>query len=253
MAKKKSAKAGASAKAQGKANHESGANPTLDRQGWKALPPALAPLVALPNWVVWRLETTKQGKPTKVPYRPQNPKLKASTDKPETWDSYNVAVAAAQAGNFDGIGFVLTDTEFTAFDIDDCRDPATGAIHPWAQEKVTRANSYTEITTSDTGLRIIGMGTGKYVHSKRPVVDGVTCELYRRAIRYIVMTGNQFNGAGLINIDDAIDETVAELEKKPKKKEPTKGTKKELPQELRIMLYAQGDSPAGYPSRSELF
>jgi hypothetical protein len=31
------------------------------------------------------------------------------------------------------------------------------------------------------------------------------------------------------------------------------GAKTELPQELRLMLHAQGDRPAGYPSRSELF
>jgi hypothetical protein len=88
-----------------------------------------------------------------------------------------------------------------------------------------------------------------------PVADGVTCEVYRRATRYIVMTGNQFNDAGLSNIDDAIDEVLAELDQ-PKKPEPrhTKATtKKQLPQELRIMLHAQGDSPAGYASRSELF
>ena len=145
----------------------------------------------------------------------------------------------------------MTGTEFAAFDIDDCRDPATGEIYPWAQQLVERVNSYSEITVSCTGLRIIGLGTGQAVHRKLPVADGVTCEVYRRATRYIVMTGNQFNDAGLSNIDEVIDEVLTELDQ-PKKAEP-RLTKKQLPQDLRLMLHAQGDSPAGYPSRSELF
>jgi hypothetical protein len=48
------------------------------------------------------------------------------------------------------------------------------------------------------------------------------------------------------------------LEDLPKDEAPrtstrTRGTTTELPQELRHMLYLAGDTPAGYPSRSELF
>src|SRR5262249_49206306 len=191
-----------------------------------------------------RYEQKKQGKPTKVPYQPQYPKLKAANDKSSSWASYEVAVAAARG--FDGIGFVLTETEFAAFDIDHCRDPETGEIHPWAQRLVERANSYSEITVSGTGLRIIGLSTGQHEHRKLPVADGVTCEVYRRATRYIVMTGNQFNDAGLSNIDEAINEVLVELDRSKKKKKPRRsnGEKKTLPQELRLNL----DTPTEQPT-----
>ena len=117
-----------------------GAESTLKSKAWKALPAILAPLKTLPHWVVWRYEQIKQGKPTKIPYQPKSPKLKAANDKSSSWASYEVAVAAAAKG-FDGIGFVLTDTEFAAFDIDDCPDPNTGEIHPWAQRLVERVKA----------------------------------------------------------------------------------------------------------------
>src|SRR5437764_4076193 len=179
------------------------------------LPAALAPLVAQPNWVVWRWVTTRQGKRTKVPYQAAHPTQKASTKEPTTWGSYAQACAVAQTNGFDGIGFVLTGTEIAAFDIDDCRNPATAAIHPWAQQLVARVGSYAEVTTSGTGLRIIGIGTGAQVHRKLRVVDGVTCEVYRGATRYIVMTGAQFNNnsSELTNVDAAVDEVVAELDR----------------------------------------
>ena len=86
------------------------------------------------------------------------------------------------------------------------------------------------------------------------MADGVTCEVYRCATRYIVMTGNQISNHELINIDGAIDATVAELDP-PRARErvrqgPTATTR--LPLELRLMLALAGDRPAGYPSRSEL-
>jgi putative DNA primase/helicase len=225
------------------------------------LPLTLSPLMAADHWVIWRFEKTKDGKPTKVPYQARQPHRKASTKEPKTWASYEAAATAAQSIGVDGIGFCLQDTEFAAFDIDDCRDPATGVVAAWADALVKRASSYAEITVSNTGLRIIGTGTGPEVHRKIPVAAaaGVTCEIYRRATRYIVMTGNVYHDAPPSNIDSIIDDVVAELEL-PKQQnkggtstsEQSKAPRK-LPQELRLMLDLQGETPAGYQSRSELF
>ena len=221
-----------------------------------SLPLALKPLIDQDQWLVWRLEVNKQGKSTKVPYQAHHPERKASTKDPKTWASYAVAAKVRDVG---GIGFVLTNTEFAAFDIDDCRNATTGEIHPWAKNLVERAGSYAEITTSGTGLRIIGLARNAAHHRKQPVIDGITCEAYSHATRYIVMTGNQLNGAGLVNLDTVMDEVVAELDelkkkkKKPKQKPTTGEGKTDLPQELRLMLHLTGDHPADYPSRSELF
>jgi len=131
------------------------------------LPTALAPLAALPHWVGWRLIINRQGKPTKVPFQLNNQTRHASTTNQTTWAAWPGALTVP---NFDGVGFVLTETEIAAFDIDDCRDPASGTLHPWAQALVTRANSYVEVTPSGTGLRIIGTGSGEEVHRKLTVM-----------------------------------------------------------------------------------
>src|SRR5215472_11625170 len=177
------------------------------------LPAALAPLIARPHWVLWRWERaknkrTKEPKWTKVPYQPNG--SRAKNNDPKTWSSYETVMRTV--AKFDGIGFCLGD-DIAAFDIDHCRDPATGAIDPWASSLVERVGSYTEITVSGTGLRIIGLGVGPEMHRKQPVTNGVTLEAYRRAERYIVITGTPLPGSnGITNIDVHLDATVAELE-----------------------------------------
>jgi hypothetical protein len=184
------------------------------------LPTALAPLTALPNWVVWRWGRSKAGKWTKVPFRPYRPSQRAKNNDPGTWGSYDTALNICRAAGADGIGFCLLDSEFAAFDLDKCRDPATGAVDEWARALVERVGSYTEITVSGTGLRIIGRGTGPELQRKQGVDvwasgSGGSLETYRQTERYIVMTGNPLPGsaAELTNIDHHIDEVVAELEK----------------------------------------
>src|SRR5262249_29951940 len=122
----------------------------------------------------------------------------------------------AVVDKFDGIGFCLLGTEIAAFDIDDCR---TSAIYPWANDFVAKVGSYTEVTVSGTGLRIIGYGVGSEEHRKQQVTDGVSLETYRRATRYIVITGNPLLPDApqqLVNIDAHIDAIVAELDAKKK-------------------------------------
>jgi primase-polymerase (primpol)-like protein len=153
------------------------------------LPKALEPLTTQPHWLVWKLEIRGKGnKSTKVPYQ-TNGRFAKSTD-PKTWCSYEEAQDAAP--RFDGIGFALLNTGIAAFDLDDCRNAQTGEVDPWAQDLVTRAGSYTEVTPSGTGLRILGYGNGPKVHTKKsvPNANGTSCEIYRQAERYITVSGN---------------------------------------------------------------
>jgi len=181
------------------------------------LPPALAPLIERPHWVLWRWEIAKD-KWTKVPYQPNG--SKARNNDAKTWNDYDTVMRAVS--NFDGIGFCLGD-DIAAFDIDHCRDPNTGAIDPWASDLVEKVASYTEITVSGTGLRIIGHGVGPRLHRKQPVNNGVTLEAYRRAERYIVITGNPLAGSNsMINIDAHLDAAVAELDAKKAQAEQSK-------------------------------
>jgi hypothetical protein len=86
---------------------------------------------------------------------------------------------------------------------------------------VERTGSYSEITVSGTGLRIIGFGNGPKLHRKLPVHDGVSIETYRDAKRYIVITGKPlFEPKAIVNIDKHLDETVAELDTHARENEP---------------------------------
>jgi putative DNA primase/helicase len=181
------------------------------------LPAALAPLTALSSWVIWRWGKTKDGKWTKVPYQPNRPSQKAKNNDPTTWGSYETALSIYRAAGADGIGLCLLNSGLAAFDLDHCRNPTTGAVDEWARALVERVASYTEVTVSGAGLRIIGRGTGPRVQRKQPVDiwapgSGGSLETYRQCERYIVMTGNPLGALGLVDIDRHVDEVVGELD-----------------------------------------
>jgi hypothetical protein len=178
------------------------------------LPPALEPLTKQQRWVIWRRETSKTGKVTKVPYRGDTPRKRASSKDESSWCTLPVAMLAYTEGRCDGIAFVLTGSDFSAVDADDCRT-ATGELHPWVLDKIERSASYAEITPSKAGIRIVGIGTGEHVHRKFDVPDGngASVELYRKATRVITITGEQIGTVTeLANIDASIDAMLAELE-----------------------------------------
>jgi hypothetical protein len=108
-------------------------------------------LVELDRWIPWSLSQTKGGKPTK---KPDGSILDPANRFPF------LALADAVVNKNRGIGFVFTGGvlirghRLLSFDIDACRDPATGAISPWAQGIVDHYHTFTEITPSGTGLRL---------------------------------------------------------------------------------------------------
>jgi putative DNA primase/helicase len=144
-----------------------------------------AELQAYPQWVCWRWEF-REGKWTKPPVSPAGGAAKSTG--PETWGTYEQAVAAA-ASLDGGIGFVLTkDDPFVGVDMDGCRDPATGVITLQAQVIIDALESYTEISPSGTGLRIIVRGTLPPGGRKRGWL-----EVYDHA-RYLTITGAHLDG-----------------------------------------------------------
>ena len=73
------------------------------------LPRALAPLIERPQWAVWRWTQKPNGSWQKPPFMAREPQRHASTKDPSTWSDYATALAAVQAGNADGITYVLTE------------------------------------------------------------------------------------------------------------------------------------------------
>ena len=181
------------------------------------LPQALAPYAPQKRWMLWRLIPGKNGKLTKPPFQSCAPQQLASSTDPNTWSDFAAAHNAYQAGHADGIGLCLFNSNLVSFDLDDCRDSKTGVIEPAAKQLIARAQSYVEVTPSGTGLRIIGTGSGPKVHRKQavPGANGMTVETYRRAERFITVTGDALSEAAtqLADNDKLIDQVVAELDK----------------------------------------
>ena len=184
------------------------------------LPRPLTVLTSQDRWLLWRwVYVSNRDRWTKPPFCCGQPDAHASSNKPETWASYDVALDAVQYA--DGIGFALSDSEITGIDLDHCYDVATGAMDGWAAEIVAEAKrigAYVEVTVSGTGLRVIGLTNQTAESSGRSVwkVDGAgedaQLEIYRRSKgRYITISGKQlFPGSDeLLNIDALIDGVTA--------------------------------------------
>ena len=130
-----------------------------------------------------------QWLPTKVPYTP-GLGAKARSNDPMTWRSYAEAQATLEKGAVDGISYALTPRRT-------CRARSRRLHgrrqHPVALglELVETAQSYTEITPSKLGLRIIGAVIEPLadMHFKLSRGDnGAAVEVYHQATRFITLS-----------------------------------------------------------------
>jgi hypothetical protein len=165
------------------------------------LPSALVPLTEEQRWVVWHweLRVTKNGKEkwTKPPRQARDPRRNARSNDPSTWGTYTDALAAVAAGNADGIGYMLKESNIGAIDLDHCVDTESTKLEPWAEQLCSEANgAYQEITVSGGGLRIIGTVAGSETHRKFTFDrnTGAGIELYRNTARYITISGAEIGG-----------------------------------------------------------
>jgi hypothetical protein len=156
-------------------------------------------LKALNQWVFWRLEKTRDGKPTKVPYDPRGGH-RASTTNPSDWGSFADAVRTSVNGN--GIGFVFTaEAGYVGLDIDHSNEP----------ELVNWFGSYAEKSQSGNGVHVIMKGVlpeymGKEGHGRR----SGKFELYDRG-RYFCVTGNIIHPQPIAACQDKINEFIASV------------------------------------------
>ena len=160
-------------------------------------------LKAMARWSPWRaVWNPRRGKYDKIPGHSR------STAKPETWLSFEDAERQFQADRaaFTGVGFVVTGLpEFTFIDIDECIDEA-GAFSARAIEIIAAVASYTEISPSGRGLRIIARGPAPEDWNNHDL--GV--EVYAgHGARFLTITGDACSDG--VAIRDITEDTQAEL------------------------------------------
>ena len=136
------------------------------------------------QWLAYRAVPKPNGKTNKPPIDAKTGESGSSTN-PATWSGYDLAARRSPVG----AAFVLTrDDPYFAIDLDQCRNPETGEIEPWALDVVNRFPMYWEVSYSHRGLRGIGRG----VIPKDGCKQG-NIEVYDHA-RLVVMTGRTLTG-----------------------------------------------------------
>ena len=117
-------------------------------------------LRAVPHWVCWKFHRVRcrdgTGKWTKVPVRATTGRAASHSD-PATWAPFDAAHGyyRAHRQTVDGLGFVFAESDpFCGVDFDDAYDPQSGEILGWARPLVVKLNSYTEISPSNTGVKV---------------------------------------------------------------------------------------------------
>lgn len=127
--------------------------------------PPLAPLGRLRQWLTWRRDR-KQGN-ARAKRKPVHETMaghvvSASTTRPRTWrwpdEAEALAARLRTEGSESGIGFVAgalgPDGDYVGLlDLDACVVAALPVA--WAQEVVARFDTYTELSPSSTGLRLV--------------------------------------------------------------------------------------------------
>src|SRR5258708_5500677 len=136
------------------------------------------------QWVVWKYVDNPDGpKPKKVPFDPATLQW-AKTNAPESWGSFDEAVARYEGGGYEGIGYVFSaDDPYCGIDLDKCIEPPNSDPDNRALGIINDLVGYTERSPSGTGVHII-------VRAALPrAMKKAWIEMYDRG-RYFTFTGD---------------------------------------------------------------
>ena len=160
-------------------------------------------LKKIPKWVVWRYESRKLKdgiKYTKPPYHPTG--RKADPTDPKDWSTFEEVEAALDTGKWHGAGLVLDGQDgLVGWDMDHVIDPKSGEITSWADQLISEIDSYTEISPSGEGIRVIAIGSIPQQGKKVSMPGGTALECYSNA-RYITVTGQSMPGRTKVKQSD---------------------------------------------------
>ena len=159
-------------------------------------------LRATPCWGLWRAIAKRNArKPSKVPFRASDGEPADSTNRAD-WGTFDAALARFRFGDYSGLAFAFfPEYGYVGIDRDDCRDPKTGLLQPWAMQELALLQTYTEISPSETGYKQICRGQ---LPDGKPTKPGSQSEMYDGKPgreRYFAITGRNLPGTPS-NIND---------------------------------------------------
>lgn len=203
--------------------------PKTDFTNYKALPPYLQQNGL---FCLWRYTERANGSGwTKVPFQPLHPKEGADCTDPASFADLRTAVNAGDS--FDGLGVGIFN-ELGAIDIDNCIDGA-GRLSKLAQTVVNTIDSYTEISPSGRGIRILFRASGLdydqdiyYIKNGNaqdpaeewPEKQGLEIYLPGMTSRYVTVTGRTYKSADVNDRAAQVMRIVTRYMKKPQQTKP---------------------------------
>lgn len=114
-------------------------------------------LTANARWAPWKADfNEKRGKYDKIPHQCTAPYYGISTARPECWGTFDQALKAYNdnPSMFAGLGYVMTGPhDVVGIDLDNCVHD--NVIADWARDVIAELDSYTELSPSGNGLRIL--------------------------------------------------------------------------------------------------
>lgn len=145
-----------------------------------------------PNWVCWSAipDPKSHSGIKKVPICALNGNPAKSND-PTTWTTFENALISMKSGNFSGIGFMFSNSDFFGVDIDDCRDEIEDynddGTDNIVYEFIYGLQSYAELSQSGNGIHLICKGKLPNGARRKGKV-----EMYDSG-RFFIMTGNSIS------------------------------------------------------------
>ena len=207
----------------------------MGSNGTVAVNPAGIPddLKVRPQWVLWKIEQ-RNGKPTKIPKQVNG--HDAKSNDASTWTTSEKALTAYtqvhERGGPDGVGYVFSDDDpYVGIDLDACRDPESGTITPWAMDVINAIASYTEISPSSFGVKIVAKAKHPhwarhvFKHEKLEAIGSKTPEIaIYDTKRFWTMTGHHLDGTPttIESRQQELENLCKRLWKKPDYDQPAK-------------------------------
>lgn len=215
---------------------------------------------AIPNdlrlnglWCCWKL--TDKGK---IPIDALTGKMARSNDKTTFHPYQQVMEKLHNYYNFDennqmlgGLGLGIFNG-FSAIDIDNCRDIKTGKLSEMAEDIIDFCQSYTEISPSNRGIRII-FKTANVIDKERYYINnhnlGLEIYISENTNKYVTITGNALYPSQVKEID-----ITYILNKYMQKSGSSSDTslQKALKKDSKLIELWNGKAPGAHANESEL-
>lgn len=153
------------------------------------------------RWLTWK-ETADGRKVPRAPYlHTGRPELYVDAQDPAVWTAFGTARDwAAKLAGFE-LAFTIRDREthpdedLLLVDYDTVRNPETGTVHPTVRDHLVQADSYADVSPSQTGIHILCRGALpediKSINDALPPAGDfpdADIEVYDSA-RFVAMTG----------------------------------------------------------------